>query len=120
MVSRMPIAMTFVVVKRSTSPQITPATSGVLASRHSSPLSDLNQCAAAVARRKAPRTMRGNSMLPIRRGRLHEVVPQKVQARAFDVLADLVRQLQRRAELLLAPQQAVEVEAHGVAVDVRV
>src|SRR5437016_5267008 len=45
---------------------------------------------------------------------------QEVAARALDVVADLPRQLHRGAELLLAPQQGVEVEPHGVAVDVGV
>src|SRR5256885_10671495 len=47
-------------------------------------------------------------------------MPQEVLPRPLDVVTDLVRQLQRRAELLLAPQELVEVEAHGVAIDVGV
>src|SRR3954447_1536732 len=45
---------------------------------------------------------------------------QEVPARALDVVADLPRQLDRGAELLLAAQQLVEEEPHRVAVDVRV
>src|ERR1043165_4617894 len=47
-------------------------------------------------------------------------MPPEVAARALDVVADLPRQLDRGAELLLAAQQRVEVEPHGVAVDVGV
>src|ERR1044071_6977704 len=45
---------------------------------------------------------------------------QKVLARPRDVLANLVGELERGAELLFAPQELVEVEAHGVAVDIGV
>src|SRR5688572_18023756 len=45
---------------------------------------------------------------------------QEVAAGALDVLPDLIRELQRGAELMLAPKQSVEVEAHRVAVNVRV
>src|SRR5205807_10666968 len=45
---------------------------------------------------------------------------KEVAPRPLDVQADLVGQLQRGAELLLAPQQLVEVEPHGVSVDVRI
>src|SRR5436305_5558102 len=45
-------------------------------------------------------------------------MPQEVAARALDVVADLPRQLDGGAELLLAPQQGVEEEPHRVAVDV--
>src|ERR1043165_5560842 len=41
-------------------------------------------------------------------------------AGAIDVVADLIRELQRRAELLFAPEERVEVEPHRVPVDVRV
>src|SRR5438309_1995781 len=41
-------------------------------------------------------------------------------AGAIDVAANLVRQLQRRAELLLAAEERVEVEPDRLAVDVRV
>src|ERR1044072_3803219 len=47
-------------------------------------------------------------------------VAQEVASRALDVVADLIGQLQRRPELLLAPHQLVEVEAHAVVVDVGV
>src|SRR5437763_1418131 len=47
-------------------------------------------------------------------------MPQEVAARALDVVADLPRQLDGGAELLLAPQQGVEEEPHRVAVDVGV
>src|SRR5688572_19129217 len=43
---------------------------------------------------------------------------QEIQPSPRDVLADLVGELQCRAELLLATEQAVEVEPHGIAVDI--
>src|SRR3954464_10691791 len=47
-------------------------------------------------------------------------MPEEVPPRPLDVHPDLVRQLERRTELLLAPQQLVEVETDGIAVDVRI
>src|SRR5688572_14528080 len=52
--------------------------------------------------------------------RTGSAMQQEVTAGALDVLPDLIGQLQRGSELLLAPQQSVEVEAHRVAVDVGV
>src|SRR5436309_12513764 len=45
---------------------------------------------------------------------------EKPAARALDVVADLIRQLQRGTKLLFAPEQGVKVEPHRVVVDVRV
>src|SRR5258706_10653035 len=45
---------------------------------------------------------------------------KEVAPRPLDVQADLVGQLQGGAELLLAPQQLVEVQPHRVTVDVRI
>src|SRR5262249_37789204 len=47
-------------------------------------------------------------------------MPREVAARLFNVLSYLVGQLQRGAELFLAPDQLVEVKPHGVVVDVGV
>src|ERR1051326_749174 len=49
-----------------------------------------------------------------------EVMVEKPAARAIDVVADLIRQLQRGAELLFAPEERVEIEPHRIAVDVGV
>src|SRR4029077_12552413 len=45
-------------------------------------------------------------------------MPREIPSRPIDIQPDLVRQLERRAELLLASQQLVEVHAHGIAVDI--
>src|SRR5947208_10492710 len=47
-------------------------------------------------------------------------MPPKVCPCPIDVLSDLVRQFHRRAELLLAANELVEVEAYRIAVDVGV
>src|SRR3954463_16392850 len=47
-------------------------------------------------------------------------MPQKVSPRGLDVHADLIGQFEGGLELLFAPEQAVEVEPHRVAVDVGV
>src|SRR5260370_1178419 len=47
-------------------------------------------------------------------------MPQEVLPRALNVGTNLIRQLDRRSEMLLAQEQGVEVESHRVDIDVRV
>src|SRR5688572_26621725 len=47
-------------------------------------------------------------------------MPEEVTARPLDVLADLVGELQCRAELLLAAEETMKVDADRVAIHVRV
>src|SRR5579859_262599 len=47
-------------------------------------------------------------------------MPCEELSRPLDVVANLIRQLQRRSELLLAPQQLVKVHAYVVVVDIRI
>src|SRR5687768_5738525 len=88
-----------------------PAMIGLCASRQRSLSSVLKNQAMVAARKKAAistSARTGSAML------------QEVAAGALDVLPDLVGELERGAELVLAPKQSVEVEAHRIAVDVRV
>src|SRR5229473_472855 len=45
-------------------------------------------------------------------------MPREIPSRSLDVQRDLLRQLQGRAELPLAPQKLMEVDTNGVVIDV--
>src|ERR1051325_5074882 len=60
-----------------------------------------------------------NSSFEIRNSKFNRM-PREVPPRPLDVPSYLLGQLQRRAELLFPPNELVEVEAHGVVVDVGV
>src|SRR5581483_7420296 len=127
--------------RRSTTPATIPAASGVRHDAQKRPSRVLkNQTMASATKAEATRT-RATTGSVIQasgvRGRVSGMggrtrscldsdlrkanrVPGEIPSRSFDVKVNLVVQLQRRAELLLAPQQLVEVEPHDVAVDVGV
>src|SRR5436305_5305903 len=47
-------------------------------------------------------------------------MPREIPSRPVDVDMDLMVQLERRAELLLTPEQMMKIEADRVAVDIRI
>src|SRR5437879_1840571 len=114
MVSRMPKAMGCDRwARRSAMPMTSPAATGFRQACHRSASSVLKKWTSARTARKARR------MTIVARGSdMSDGVPQEIPARGLDVGANLIGQLQRRAELLLAPDQLVEVEPHGLVVDV--